>query len=365
MNKSSILQIISSSAWGGREQHVKDLTKGLKENGHNVIVITRNYPDMINHYKEVAEVVALPLRNMVDLHSIKILVDLIKRYKVDLIHTHAGRDAWIAVLATKIAGRGKVFNTRHTVSRVKNDIAHRWYYNNLEKVICVSHLVRNEFLKACSVIKPEKAVVVYNGVDTKKLIQGSGQEIRAKLASQDFYLIGYAGRISGEKGLEYLIEAGRYLRDKQYKVKIVIAGDGKEDYLQLLRDKISQLDMTESVVFWGFTNNIANFMNAIDIFILPCVWQEAFGLVLCEAMVCKKVVITTNSGAQAELITSGQDGFLVSPRSPKEIADIIASLIEDPNYARQIGENARAKVLSCFTLEKMIESMEKCYQGEI
>jgi len=361
----SILQIISSAVWGGREQHVKDLTKGLKENGHDVRLITRPYPMMINNYAEVAEVTTLPLKNMADIYSIWSIVALIKKHKVDVIHTHAGRDAWIALLATKIAGRGKVFNTRHTVSRVKMDSIHRWYYENLEKVICVSSLVRNEFLQAAPTVKPEKAVVVYNGVDTKKLIEGSGESIRAKLNGTEVCLIGYAGRISSEKGLEYLIEAGYYLKCKQCKFKIVIAGNGKEDYLQFLREKVEQFNLQDDVVFLGFTNNIAEFMNGIDIFVLPSVWQEAFGLVLCEAMVCKKVVVATNGGAQAELIDSGHDGFLVCPRSSQEIGVILEKLIKNPSNVKDIGENAKEKVLRCFTLEHMVISMEKCYRGEI
>lgn len=365
MNKLSIVQIMSSPVWGGREHHVKDLTKGLTNNGHDVIVITRNYPDIIKKYKEIAEVVTLPLKNAVDFHSVRALIALIKKHKVDVIHTHCGRDTWIALMATKIAGRGKVFTTRHTVFKGKSDLVHRWCYKNMEKIICVSHLLRNEFLKTCSVIKPEKVVVVYNGVDTKNLLEGDGQDIRHKLNAQDLCLIGYAGRISGEKGVEYLIEAGRYLKDKHCKFKIVIAGEGpNEDYLLSLREKISQYELHDEVVFLGFADNIANFMNAIDILVLPSVCQEAFGLVLCEAMVCNKVVITSNAGAQEELITSGQDGFLVSPRSAEEIADIIANLIKDPNYSQEVGKKAKEKVLSCFTLKHMADSMEKCYRGE-
>ncbi|WP_346353561.1 glycosyltransferase family 4 protein [Azotosporobacter soli] len=355
----SIMQIISSAEWGGREQHVKELARGLQDCGHRVMIVTRNNAFHVRRYREVAETQVLRLRNLVDFRSIAQLAAWICEREIDCIHVHTGRDAWLALLATKWAGRGKVFNSRHTVSQVKTDFLHRWYYRNLAAVICVSNMVRQEFLAACPLIAPDKAVVVYNGIDTRPFLQ-----LQAKIPFlQEPFLIGYAGRISPEKGLEHLVEAVGILRRDGYKqVKLVLAGNAKADYKLRLEELICKWDLQACVEFAGFQEEIASFISALDAFVLPCVWQEAFGLVLCEAMVCGKPVISTKTGAQKELIESGVNGLLIDSPSGSEVAAALKGLIDEPALAQQFGERARETVLQRFTLEHMVERMIDCYR---
>jgi len=367
MGKISIIEMISISyEWGGIEQHVKDLTRGLVNNGHKVIVVCRNVPLHVQMYSEECRVQTLPIRNSIDLTTIFALGKLIKKENIDIIHTHTSRDGWIALFATWVARQGKVVTTRHVPFQAKQDAFHTWYYNQLAGIICVSRFVYNKFLGEKPKMNTEKIHVIYPGIKIQSERVITKRILREKLnIDVDTFLIGFVGRITVEKGLDDLLQATGILKAKHKKIKIVLVGDVNPEtpeYMEQLQQKSKELQIQDEIYFYGFTKDVASVMHDIDVLVLPSIGSETFGLVLCEAMLAGKPVVTTDTGAQVEIVEDGVTGFTVPPFAPKTIAEKLEALMNNPTMAKQFGEKAKASIQQRFAAERMIKDVECLFE---
>lgn len=125
----------------------------------------------------------------------------------------------------------------------------------------------------------------------------------------------------------------------------------------IIHTHIRDNHMESYVNFLGFQNNMNQFYKSIHCLVAPSKIKEAFGLVICESMYCKTPVITSNSGAQEEIITNGENGIIIDTVDYKNIADSITYLMDNPLEYQTIINNGYERVVSMFTIEKMVESI--------
>ncbi|HWQ61565.1 MAG TPA: glycosyltransferase family 4 protein [Negativicutes bacterium] len=362
----SIIELISArEAWGGIEQHALDLSRGLKERGHRVVFATRPVDFVIERYRQVGEVFPFPITGAADLKTIRGLAALIRDEQVDIIHTHTSRDAWTAVFAALAAGRGRVVTTRHVPLAAKTDFVHTWFYNRLAAIICVSEYVRASLLASTPRFDRTKVRVIYPGIRLERFAAGSADRYRRQWGvGDDEFLIGFVGRITVEKGLDDLVVAAAALRRRQIAFKMVLVGDNNVNTPTYLTDLLAAADrqgLGGVVVHQGFTTDIADVMYALDCLVLPSNTPETFGLVLCEALACGKPVIATPTGAQAEIVRDGVNGFLVPPDQPEIMAAALAKLIADRELASRLGAAGRKIVFDDFAIEKTLDKIEHCF----
>lgn len=366
MRKLSIIQLVSArEEWGGIEQHAKDLARGLKERGHSVCVVARPVEFVTKKYSEVCQVYTFPIRGSIDLQSVWGIAKVIQERDVDIVHTHTSRDAWTALFATMVAGRGKAVTTRHAPFPAKRDPVHTWFYNKLASIICVSKFVRDSFLGDKPASYANHTPVIYPGIDDSKFHHASGSRIRSELGitEQDF-VTGFVGRITPEKGVHVLMRAAAILKERGKESKLVVVGMADPQYPQYV-DELKEIarkgNIEATVHFYGFTSNVAEVLNSFNTLVLPAVSEESSPLVLREAMLCGKPAIATNSGGSLEIVDDGVNGYLVPPEDATAMADAVEKLLEDRNMAEQMGMAAAAKARATFTLGRMIDEIEKLY----
>lgn len=366
MKKLSILQLVSiSEEWGGVEQHVKDLTEGLYAEGHQVLLAIKPSDKYIDGYSKVScPVYQFSFKGAADVTTIRGLAQLIRNNKIDIIHSHTSRDAWLGLFATFLAGRGQVVTTRHVPFKAKRDIIHTWFYNQLAAIICVSKFVRRSFLGNSSKIDTHNVKVIYPGVDFDKF--HSSLNSNANSADNDEFLIGFIGRITKEKGIHDLIEAVHLLNLRNRKCKLMIVGGVNPETPSFgteLKLLCTKLGLENIVHFIGFSDDVPTRMKMFDTLVLPSVSSETFGLVLVEALCLGIPVIATNTGAQDEIIQDTCTGFLVPPMCPAELASAIELLLLDKLKARQMGQLGKEYVLANFGKAKMISDHIQCFQA--
>ena len=104
---------------------------------------------------------------------------------------------------------------------------------------------------------------------------------------------------------------------------------------------------------WGdpVEKDMEKFYKSLDVFVLPSVVREAFGLVLCEAMYCGVPVVTTNSGAQEEIIENGQDGIIVSAGDVEKLFEKLKILYMNLELRKAVAFNGKKKVLKNFDIK--------------
>ncbi|MCL2041543.1 MAG: glycosyltransferase family 4 protein [Bacteroidales bacterium] len=337
-----ILQIVPTSEWGGGERYVYDLAEATKANGDKVFVVARKSNVVRKKFSDLnLPFFTLPLLFLFDVYSIVRLAFFIKKHQINVVHAHIFCDAFLSVFAKKLirAKSVKVVMTRHLVKQGKNSFLYRYLYRNIDTLIFVSKAAESAFLSTVSA-KDIRTAVVHNAVKDIPLEKMIPIDFRQKL-NLDVHtkLLGFCGRLDPEKGVDLIIDALPQLL-LQHNVVLLIAGAGDKKYTDCLHQKIHDLNLDGNVFFLGFLNDVFPFLAALDVAILPSRAKESFGLALVECMRAGCPVITTNTGAQEEIIENQETGLIIPPNSISEIVEKTKTLLENPDLYSKIRENA-------------------------
>ena len=186
--------------------------------------------------------------------------------------------------------------------------------------------------------------VVHVGVDTGlfKPMERTGEY----LVEGKFKILTVA-RLHKYKGLEYLIEAMRFLQDQIPEAKLYVFGDGVEE--ANLKKLVKKLGLEQKVEFIQkpIPNHEMPFLyREYDVYIQPSI-IEPYGIAVLEAMACGKPVIGTKVGGMQDTIKDGATGFLVESKNAKELADRIM-ILKDENKRAKMGKRAREWVVDNF-----------------
>ncbi len=172
----------------------------------------------------------------------------------------------------------------------------------------------------------------------------------------------FTGRVEPEKGPDIAIKAMAILKaEVSYPlVHLDIIGDGNLDFLGYLNQLTNDLSVSDRVSFLGrlSQSEVLGRLRYYDALLFTSRWEEPFGRVLIEAMAQGLPVIAARNGGVPEIINDSENGLLVPPDSPPDLADAINTLLRDPARATHLSHNAFITIRSRFTLEQTIDQME-------
>lgn len=147
-----------------------------------------------------------------------------------------------------------------------------------------------------------------------------------------------------------MLKAFALLYKKHKNIRLKIAGADENGYWKQLNSLSVELGIHEAVWYCGIEIDMEKFYKSLDLFVLPSVVKEAFGLVLCEAMSCGVPVITTSSGAQEEIIEDGIDGFIIKAGDIEGLAQKVYLLYTEEYLRSTFKDNGKFKVSRDFNL---------------
>lgn len=165
-------------------------------------------------------------------------------------------------------------------------------------------------------------------------------------------VVGAAGRLSKEKGIDLLIEAGAILHQRNCPILIVIAGSGGE--CAALADLAEKLGIPDRVRFIDFVDDMPGFLSALDMFAMVS-RTESFGLALAEAMSCERAVVATPTSGSRQQIEHRVTGWQLGGFDPHELADGLWALAGDAHLRTSMGRAARMNVQRCFSADLTLE----------
>ena len=351
IDNKGFLNIMDSSVWGGMEQYVYDMSEELQRQGIAPFVLTdMGNTEFIERYEEVATVLPIKLSKNSRYLYANTVAKFMRKHNIDTILCHTGKFILFALLLKKLTG-AKILFFKHNVLPAKTDIYHRWIQDKVDSFICVSKCVYDaQVVKE----KQDKYHLVYNGINTYRF-----PKIEVEQSYDGNFIVGYAGRVSIDKGIMELLGAIKILHEQGKKVELRICGGVSEDTLNQIDEYIQSNHMEMYVKNLGFKKDVNQFYRSIDCLVVPSKIQEAFGLVICESMYCNTPVITSKSGAQEEIITNSEDGLLLDTVSDMTIADAITFLMDNPAEYQKIREKGYYRVESTFTIENMVASIKR------
>lgn len=220
--------------------------------------------------------------------------------------------------------------------------------------VSISRYVSKELKRIYGV----NSVVIHNGIDLSKVVHLDKLECKRKLGfSSSDKVVLFVGKMHPYKDPLTLVRAFPHILNEVGDTFLLMVGRG--ELLGEVKRIVKRLGLMGSVFIFGEVSRgfLEICYNAADVFVLPSV-NEAFGIVLLEAMAHGVPVVASNSGACPEVI--GDAGLLFSPGDHFDLADKILRLLTDEELVRRLGEVGVRRVKK-FSVDKMVESYFRLY----
>jgi glycosyltransferase involved in cell wall biosynthesis len=230
----------------------------------------------------------------------------------------------------------------------------RRYFNQADRIIAVSQGIAQDLSENFGV-RPELIAVIPNPVDLDQIRTLAEEPITEHCwFSEELPICLFVGRLSAQKGVEYLLQAMALARPLK-KFRCVIIGDGeKRSELEAL---VKQLKLTEDIAFLGRQSNPFKFMHRATCFVLPSI-VEGLPYVILEAMACGCPIIATDCAPGVrELLGESQRGLLVPPKDPTTLAEAMLKILQDAEFRERLSHSG-LEFVKRFSAEKVAAEYE-------
>lgn len=375
-----IAQVMEAVA-GGTQRHLLDLALGLdpaRFEQHLVVSLERSR-QFVEYIPALAarevSVTELPMHRQIspraDWRSLSGLTQMLRNLQPQIVHGHSAKGGFLARLAARRAGVPHTIYTPHVVPFQANVSGlRRRLYLALERyaaratdfIVAVSASERQAVMTA-GLAPPSVVVLIRNGIPAAdySLLEGfTRQQIRRELgADEDSTLIGAVGELRPQKGYDILIKATRLLIRAGRRVRVVIAGDGP---LQgKLRRMIARLRLSDVVVLLGHRDDVPRLLGALDLFVMPSLYEGCpYGLL--EAMATAVPVVATAVPGIMDIIQPRETGWLVPPGDPEGLAVQIAQALACYDHSQVMAWAARRLVEEEYDRDRMLRQTAQLYQ---
>ena len=367
------IAIVCYPTFGGSGVVATELGMELSKRGHEIHFITYKHPVKLEqltrniHFHEV-NVPEYPLFHYqpYELALSSKLVNMVKLYKIEVLHVHyAIPHAYAGYMAKKMLEEEGIFipmvTTLHgtDITLVGN---HPFYkpavtfsINNSDVVTSVSQSLKDDTLGSFKVTK--EIHVVPNFIDISKYQKKSTDCQRSLMAKPDEKIISHVSNFRPVKRIADVIMIFDRIQ-KKIKSKLIMVGEGPEK--EMAENLVMELGIEDKVVFLGQSNEVDEILCFSDLFLLPSE-KESFGLAALEAMANGVPVISSNSGGIPELNSHGVSGYLSNLGNVEEMANFGISILENEETLQQFKMNAwnRAKK---FDVAKIVPLYEALYE---
>ena len=211
-------------------------------------------------------------------------------------------------------------------------------------------------------VREERLAVIPNGVDPDcwrpadmnlSTIGSTLRSVRARIGDQRIFL--YMGRVATEKNVEALLRAWRLVKPEG--CRLVVVGDGP------LHATLQNSYCSDDVLWWGYEADLATrvaLLQSAEVFVLPSL-VEGLSLALLEAMASGCACIATDAGADGEVLAGGAGIVLSTQGVTTQLRTLLPVLRDQPVLTKELGRQARERVIERYTITSNIDSLERLY----
>lgn len=312
---------------------------------------------------ELNDKVIISRSGLLDVRWLKALRKELRVWRPDIVMSHGFNSHFMARICAVLSDKPfrpvcsyhglyhPPTSARRLVAGVYNRFTEGYIRRRACSTIAVAEYCRDYLLGHG--VDPGRVQVIHNGIpQVEKNILARGKLRSEWGVSQDEILVGVASRLDPVKGVEYLVNAFKGVAARNENVKLVLIGSGSLD--ENLRSRVTMHGLEDRVVFTGFRTDIADCLDAMDIFVLPSL-AEYHSIGLLEAMRAGKAIIATNVGGNTESARHGQEALIVPPADSNAIEASLEKLIADKELRIRFGVKARERYLEEFTVNQMIK----------
>lgn len=361
-----IMYLLFSFTIGGTERLVADVCNNMVNKGEDVYLYVVNdlvSEDLLN---------SLDARIHINLQGRKIsggnkfetlikIAKYIKKNKIDIVHCNSFNAPELLIFSKIMNRKCKIVHTIHGMGQFKGVSKIKII---LRKYICDSFIAISDSVKTDIINEgfPLKKVCrIYNGINIEKYESATYKEF-----DKNRIIIGCVARIMPKvKGQDILLYAATKLKRKYSGMKIIFAGgvapEHKFEYEELLRI-VKDNEIENMVSFVGNVNNIPEFLNTIDICVVPS-RSEGFGLSLVEAMSMGIPCIASNIEGPKEIIQNEGIGKLFVSEQSEDLADKIDEMIKEYDTNKIVSWNNRKRIAKKYSIDNMCNKLRELYNN--
>ena len=350
---------------------ISSFKKGMEELGHEVYIFAPKHPGYSDNERGIFRIESVMLSSKEKYRlSLPIFRKSLKAIKqLDIIHTqHPFIMGNYGSFFADIYNKPLIF-TYHTQYEkytyhipFEQEITKkftRWivkdYANKCDCVIAPSESIKKMLLNHGIKSRIE---VVPTGINLDVFGNPNREIIRKRYnLGPEQKLLLYAGRISKEKNLGFLIKSFRLILNKKPNIYLILVGrSAKKSYLINL---IKKLHLETKIFLVGHSNAVQNYYGAADLFVFSSV-SETQGLVLVEAMAAGTPVVAIDSPGVRDIV-NGKNGFMVQ-HSIREFSEKVIKVLDDDKLREKMSKNAR-KTAANYSISKMSRKMLQVYKS--
>ncbi|MRX68837.1 MULTISPECIES: N-acetyl-alpha-D-glucosaminyl L-malate synthase BshA [Flavobacterium] len=371
------IAIVCYPTFGGSGVVATELGLELARRGHEIHFITYSQPvrlALLNanvHYHEV-NVPEYPLFHYqpYELALSSKLVDMVKLYKIEVLHVHYAIPHAYAGYMAKQMLKNEGINLPMITTLHGTDITlvgnHPFYkpavtfsINKSDYVTSVSQSLKDDTLKLFKI--KNKIKVIPNFIELDKVVKDPDAPChRYVMAKENERIVTHISNFRKVKRIPDIIKIF-YNIQKEMPAKLMMVGDGPEkEKAEVL---CMELGIYDKVIFFGNSNEIDKILCMTDLFLLPSE-TESFGLAALEAMALGVPVISSNSGGLPEVNFDGVSGYLSNVGNVDEMAANAIKILKDDATLKEFKKNA-LEVAKKFDIKNILPKYEALYQKAI
>lgn len=367
-----VLENQLSSLCGGLEISVLDVCRGLAQRGHSISFIYLEEGNLLHQYQEfctrLVKVNSYLLDRSTITNTFNFATDIwnIRTHRNSIVYCHRYHNVFFGYVLSLLRNIPFVCHLRLTPLE-KFGRPHAIGLNGVKQFIALSNQTKLDWVN--SGFKKEKIEVVYNGINPeifKPLRKFSEIRKRWNIAEHT-RVISYVGRLDKEKGIETIIKAFALLLKSGISTKLLIAGkplshsspEAGEKYEKSLKHLTTDLGIEKYVRFLSHVADVNSVYEGSDVTLLPSLWSEPFGRVIIESMSCGTPAVASRTGGIPEILTGEFQDMLFEPGNEQDLLNTLNRMLDWRDRDRQLGERCRQHVIDNFTLDKMVDGVEK------
>jgi glycosyltransferase involved in cell wall biosynthesis len=368
-----VLHLVESTLAGVR-RHVIDLLNGLHQ----------DYPDQVElhlgyslrradgNFKENQKILeslgvkcfecdmTRSVNPLMDVRAVIQVVDYIKRYEIDIVHTHSAKAGYVGRLAAKFSSQTKSIYTPHASPFRLSSKYHLlealagWLLS--DAIIAVSGAERDELIS--NKICPEQKTYTINSGIPSTVFTRPSETMNLSHSTRKF-VVGTVGRLSLQKAPKRFIEIAERTLEKFSNVEFRWIGDGE------LRPEIEQMihskRLTEKVQITGWLDDVEKALLEFDVFLLNSDY-EALSYTPMEAMRAGLPCVLSEVTGSNDLVKNGETGFIIFPADIDGYVASIIQLLSDQNMRKKMGQAGYIRWQEKFHLSSMVLNTAHLYQ---